>query len=104
MNRQRIELPTRSEIVVMQLLQDKAAGMYGLEIVQESKGAGSREISRGSVYVLLTRLEDKGFVKKTTPTRATSDHPGLPRPIYKLTAEGMRVIAAVEQVGLAIGV
>ena len=77
----------------MQLLQSEAAGMYGLEIVDASKRGDTQRVSRGSVYVLLARLEDKGFVKKTTPSKAASDHPGLPRPVYKLTAEGMRVIA-----------
>jgi DNA-binding PadR family transcriptional regulator len=99
-NRQRVELPTRSEIAVMQILQTAAAGLYGLELVEASNG----EVSRGSVYVLLGRLEDKGFVKKSEPAKAATDHPGLPRPIYKLTAEGMRVLAVVEGIGLVTGV
>ena len=91
--------PTRAEMLVMQMLQNETGGMYGLEIVESSNGA----IKRGSVYVLLGRLEEKGFVRahKRTPD---GKYPGLPRPIYKLTAEGMRVIAAAEELGLAIGV
>lgn len=82
-------LPTRSELEVLKILQRKPAGAYGLEIVAESNGA----TKRSSIYVLLGRLEEKGFVrvKKTTST-----HPGLPRPIYIITAEGVRAVDACE--------
>jgi DNA-binding PadR family transcriptional regulator len=86
-------------MLVMKLLADAAGGMYGLEIVEASKGA----VKRGSVYVLLGRLEVNGFVKSTTP-KVAPDHAGLPRPTYRLTAVGMRVLAAAEDVGLAFGV
>lgn len=91
--------PTKAETLVLQMLQNETGGMYGLEIVQASKGA----IKRGSVYVLLGRLEEKGFVKAQKP-KADLDYPGLPRPLYKLTAEGSRVLAAAEELGLAVGV
>jgi DNA-binding PadR family transcriptional regulator len=86
-------------MLVMRLLQDEAGGMYGLEIVDASKGA----VKRGSVYVLLGRLQDKGYVKVSHP-KSAPDHPGLPRPIYRLTADGMKVIAAAEELGLAFEV
>lgn len=89
--------PTRAEMLVMRLLQDEAGGMYGLAIVDASKGA----VKRGSVYVLLGRLQTKGFVK-ASQTKGAPDHPGLPRPIYRLTADGMRVLAAADAIGLAI--
>jgi DNA-binding PadR family transcriptional regulator len=91
--------PTRAEMLVMNLLADQAGGMYGLEIVEGSKG----KVKRGSVYVLLARLEEKGFVKSTAP-KGTPDYPGLPRPTYRLTAVGTQVLAAAEQLGLAVGV
>jgi DNA-binding PadR family transcriptional regulator len=91
--------PTRAEMEVMRMLQNETGGMYGLEIVEASKNT----IKRGSVYVLVGRLEEKGFVKAQLP-KADPTHPGLPRRIYKLTAEGMRVLAAAEEVGLAAGV
>ena len=84
---------------VMRMLQNETGGMYGLEIVEASKNT----IKRGSVYVLVGRLEEKGFVKAQLP-KADPTYPGLPRRIYKLTAEGMRVLAAAEEVGLAAGV
>lgn len=98
-NREVRDWPTRAEMEVMRMLQNETKGMYGLEIVEASKNA----IKRGSVYVLVGRLEEKGFVKSHRPA-ADPAYPGLPRPIYKLTAEGMRVLSAAEEVGLTVGV
>lgn len=63
--------------------------MYGLEVVGRSGGT----VGRTSVYVLLGRLEEKGFVRVR---RLTSTCSGLPRRIYSITAEGHRVVAAIE--------
>jgi DNA-binding PadR family transcriptional regulator len=87
--------PTKKEMAVMQVLQDAPDGLYGLQIVGESKGA----VSRTSVYVLLSRLQDKGFVKVKRP-QSDPDYPGLPRPLYRLTADGVRVLHAAESIGL----
>jgi DNA-binding PadR family transcriptional regulator len=46
-------------------------------------------------------MEDKGFVKSHTP--ATADHPGLPRPHYKITALGERSLKAVEAAQQVLG-
>lgn len=89
--------PTKSEMNVMKMLQDKPAGLYGLQVVADSGGA----ISRGSVYVLLGRLTLKGFVSMTKP-KQEPDYPGMPRPIYKLTAEGAHVLRTAEEVGLTL--
>lgn len=81
--------PSRKELDVLRLLQEEPRGMYGLEVVDRSKGA----ISRDSVYKWLARLENKGFVRVR---RTTANHPGLPRPIYAITAAGLRAIDAFE--------
>jgi len=77
----------------MQLLRDHPSGMYGLEIVDASSG----KLKRGTVYVTLGRLEESGFVKSKAQR---PDHPGLPRPIYRLTAQGERALRAAEIMGL----
>jgi len=87
--------PTKTEMVVMQILQDSPEGLYGLQVVSASKGV----IRRSSVYVLLSRLQDKGFVKAKRPA-SDPDYPGLPRPTYRLTADGARVLAAADAIGL----
>ena len=91
----RNEWPTPSEMVVMKILQGKIRGAYGLEIV----AASNKAVKRGSVYVLLGRLEEKGFVRvlKGTPP---AGYDGPPRPQYQLTAEGARVMEAAESIGM----
>ena len=64
--------------------------MYGLEIVEQSGGA----IGRASIYKYLGRLEEKGYVTVKRP--ATADHPGMPRPIYRINGLGERAVAAAE--------
>jgi DNA-binding PadR family transcriptional regulator len=93
----RNEWPTPSEMVVMRILQGNPQGAYGLEIVMESNG----EVKRGSVYVLLGRLEEKGFVR-VLPSKRTREALGPARPQYQLTAEGSRVLSTASAVGMRI--
>jgi DNA-binding PadR family transcriptional regulator len=62
---------------------------YGLQLVAVSKG----RLKRGTVYVTLGRMEDKGYV-----TSRTEDAPdgagGLPRRLYEATPYGLRVLKA----------
>lgn len=85
-----VSWPSGKELEVLQLLQSTGKGMYGLELVGQSGGS----IGRASIYVLLSRLEAKGFVSRKTPV--TANHPGMPRPIYKITGSGERALAAFE--------
>jgi DNA-binding PadR family transcriptional regulator len=67
--------------------------MYGLELVAASRG----ELKRGTVYVTLGRMEDKGYItseQEAAPTAAG----GLPRRVYQPTALGRRVLQAWTQV------
>ena len=48
---------SRTESLVMELLRGRER--YGLELVDASDGA----LKRGSVYVILARMEEKGFVE-----------------------------------------
>lgn len=89
------DFPTLAEVDVMRVLQDAPKGLYGLQIVADSNG----RISKGSVYVLLDRLERKGFIDvKRTDVKGA--YPGLQRPHYKLNAEGRRVLATAESLGM----
>lgn len=64
--------------------------MYGLEMVK-----GSDELKRGTVYVTLNRMADKGFVE----SRVMQDDPspGLPRRLYRATPHGVRVFRLWER-------
>lgn len=83
------------ELLVLGLLRDTPKGLYGLELVRASDG----RLQRGTVYVTLGRLEEKGYVKSNV--HGKSDHPGLPRPRYSLTAQGQRVLEAAQIMGLS---
>lgn len=79
-------LPTvsRKEALILELL--AAAGdRYGLELVEASEG----RLKRGTVYVTLSRMEDKGYVTSTQETKGPGSI-GLPRRLYRLTALGRR--------------
>ena len=73
------------ELLVLDLLAAQQP-RYGLELVAESRG----HLKRGTVYVTLGRMEDKGYleseVEEPRPGAA-----GLPRRLYRPTAFGLRV-------------
>lgn len=78
---------SRTERAILELLaQDEA---FGLELVERSKGA----LKRGTVYVTLARMQEKGYVEsRTEPLPAGAI--GLPRRVYRPTAYGVRVLDA----------
>jgi DNA-binding PadR family transcriptional regulator len=86
--------PSGRELEVLRLLQSAGTGMYGLELVEKSGGT----IGRESIYKYLLRLIEKGYVTKKTPVKA--DHPGLPRPIYRINGLGQTALAAAESMGM----
>jgi PadR family transcriptional regulator, regulatory protein PadR len=75
---------SRTESLVMQLLQTHER--YGLELVDASAGA----LKRGSVYVILARMEEKGFLQSRQEERGPGCS-GLPRRLYRATPYGLKV-------------
>ena len=67
--------------------------MYGLQLV----GASNRRLKRGTVYVTLGRMEEKGFITSRLED-APPEAGGLPRRIYEPTAFGRRVLSAYAHV------
>jgi DNA-binding PadR family transcriptional regulator len=87
---------SRTEFLIMRLLiGNSGKEMYGLEMVDKSDG----ELKKGTIYVLLGRLEEKGFVKARTETTGTS---AIPRRLYRPTGLGQKVFEAWSSVA-AIG-
>ncbi len=80
---------SRLEEAVLRLLIAKGE-LYGLQLVDESKGL----LKRGTIYVTLDRMEDKGYVKSRKDAQAK--HPGLPRPLYTVTGAGRHALEAWE--------
>jgi len=75
------------ELLVLELLQDQE--LYGLQLVAASK----RRLKRGTVYVTLGRMEEKGYLASSLEP-APAGAGGLPRRIYTATALGRRMFAA----------
>src|SRR5262249_31094400 len=74
------------ESLILELLVRRRE-MYGLELVTASAG----QLKRGTIYVTLGRMEEKGYiVSRQEPSPA--DLGGLPRRIYQPTALGRRVL------------
>src|SRR4249919_4199148 len=80
-------LPPRETLILQLLVQDKE--MYGLQLVAASK----RRLKRGTVYVTLGRMEEKGYILSRLED-APPDMGGLPRRLYEATPLGRRVLAA----------
>jgi DNA-binding PadR family transcriptional regulator len=70
------------EFEILGLLTGKAE-MYGLEMVRASD-----KIKRGTVYVTLMRMEQKGFLKSRLED--DTNHSGLQRPLYSVTGLGAK--------------
>ena len=87
---QRMTVPRLSakEACVLELLA-RDGELYGLQLVATSRG----RLKRGTVYVTLGRMEDKGYVASHTED-APDGAGGLPRRLYRATPFGLRVLKA----------
>ena len=61
--------------------------LYGLQLVAQSR----RRLKRGTVYVTLGRMEEKGYIKSRLDD-APAPGGGLPRRLYEATPLGRRVL------------
>jgi DNA-binding PadR family transcriptional regulator len=75
------------EALVLDLLA-VSAPTYGLDLVAASRG----RLKRGSVYVTLGRMEEKGLVRSRLEERPGE---GPPRRLYEPTPLGLRALVAV---------
>jgi DNA-binding PadR family transcriptional regulator len=83
------QLPRLSdtEFLIMSLLAEQSQReTYGLDLIEKSHG----QLKKGTVYVLLGRLEQKGFIEG----RFEIVGDAVPRKVYKPTGHGMKVFEA----------
>jgi PadR family transcriptional regulator, regulatory protein PadR len=89
-------LPSAKELIILDMLAGKKE-MYGLEMVQASNG----KLARGTIYVTLMRMDDKGYV---TSRQLTEDNvSGLPKRVFSITGLGQRALAAARSVQAVLG-
>jgi DNA-binding PadR family transcriptional regulator len=80
---------TDAELVVLSLVLEQPR--HGYEIEQEITRRNMRvwtDLSSSSIYYVLGRLKDKGVIEKVPPD---ADREGVPRTVYRITAEGESV-------------
>ena len=85
--KERNEFPklSRKEFAVLGMLIGKGE-MFGLEMVEASEG----ELKRGTIYVTLQRMSDKGYIESREEPRSMPEI-GIPRRKYQATGLGERV-------------
>ncbi len=89
-NNQRNQLPrlSKKEFAILDLLVPKGE-MYGLEMVKASDG----NLKRGSIYVILSRMAEKGYVESREVPREYPEI-GIPRRKFMASENGKRVYRA----------
>ncbi len=70
------------ELMALRLLIDNPKGLYGSEFVHHSGG----KLNRGTIYTLLERLVEKGFVREVEEPATTSLN--IARTRHIITAPG----------------
>lgn len=87
------ELPSlsRKEAYVLAMLASGGREMFGLEMIEASDG----ELKRGTIYVTLQRMQEKGFIDSRQEARPAPEV-GIARRLYRITGLGSRVLAAYE--------
>ncbi|WP_415853986.1 PadR family transcriptional regulator [Sinomonas sp. G460-2] len=70
------------EGIVLAILSVRAA--YGYEITARLRDEGFSEIAEGTIYALLVRIEQKGFVD----VEKIPSEKGPPRKVYSLNTQG----------------
>jgi len=79
---------TDTEALILEQLAD-GTEKYGLQMIADSEG----KLKQGTIYVLLSRLQAKGFVTSRAETRPEGQF-GIPRRLYQITGAGGSVLRA----------
>jgi len=82
---------SRKEVLILEMLVSNGRELYGLEMVEASNG----ELKRGTIYVTLQRMQEKGFIDSKQEARIAPEI-GIPRRLYRITGSGQRVFAAYQ--------
>ena len=85
------------EALILKMLISQSKERYGLDLVAASDG----QLKRGTIYVTLGRMEEKGYVSShREATDQTSSV--IPRRLYKPTGLGVAILQARENYEQAI--
>lgn len=76
---------SQKEMLILEMLIGKGE-MFGLEMVEASEG----DLKRGTIYVTLQRMGDKGYIESREEPRQSPEI-GIPRRKYWATGLGEKV-------------
>jgi DNA-binding PadR family transcriptional regulator len=79
------------EVVILLAVLRIESHAYGSAISQEIARRSGQPPARGSVYVTLDRLEQKGYLRSTLAD-ATPERGGRPRRFYRVSARGLAML------------
>jgi|SRR5437867_975116 len=79
-----------TELLILALLEDRARHGYEIGKLIEQRSGGQLSFRIGSLYPMLVRLEDRGFVKGRWVESDTQQR----RRYYKITASGKKFLAS----------
>jgi DNA-binding PadR family transcriptional regulator len=82
---------SRKEFLILEMLIASGRELFGLEMVEASDGA----LKRGTIYVTLQRMQEKGLVD-SKPEPRTAPEIGIPRRLYSVSGYGQRVYRAYQ--------
>jgi len=93
-----MKLPHASDFAPVGILEEQvmlavlrtADDAYGMNVRRELEDVTGRDVTIGSVYITLDRLESKGLV---TSSRAASKTAPSSRRVFSVTPLGLRVLA-----------
>ena len=81
--------PSNFELVVMLTILALPGMSYGANLRRRIEAETEQEVTYGSLYVALDRLEEKGWLRSVVGP-PSADRKGRPRKIYHFTNEGLK--------------
>lgn len=75
------------ELCILNAIKDTS--LYGYDIVRKLRNIEGLVISEGTIYPILSRLKQEGFVR----TKITESTEGPARKYYELTAKGEKILS-----------
>ncbi len=85
------------ELAVMLALIRLGDNAYGITISREIEEIGGREVTLGSIYATLDRLEAKGLVSSEIG-EPTPERGGRAKKYFRVTARGLREVRGTQRV------
>src|SRR5689334_2890468 len=84
------------ELMILLIVIHLGEGAYGVPISREIEKRRKREVSVGSVYAALERLEDKGLVTSDLGD-PTPERGGKAKRYFRVTSAGLRTVRETKQ-------